>query len=343
MSKSLASACCSLALVAAWPSSAGVFAKSDDIMYEPYIIVHPPGYAGVGGELALKVCPAQGSETVIPSLQEAIEIWNTLSATTGNCQGNCLLWEDPMIPEKGFSMSSALLHELGHCAFGLGHVNQSDMTSFTNSRDEISIDPGVDAVRGSSDDIPFPLPGTRVLHWFRKTDNDPFVIDATVIDTNTFTRRILDFPSGHFWPASGNRAVGDLLGLSGTQAVMYDLLNTDQVYTGLTADDVNTVKYGMAGLDSLAGTSDDYTVRLVFQTDCATADIQVEFGSFPFTDFAACFNLVELIQTIHYRVVHDSLLFNRLTIQVESSVPWGLIFEDDFESGDLSAWSSNVP
>jgi hypothetical protein len=34
-----------------------------------------------------------------------------------------------------------------------------------------------------------------VIHWFRKQDNDPFVIDATELGTSTFTRRILDLQS----------------------------------------------------------------------------------------------------------------------------------------------------
>jgi hypothetical protein len=68
----------------------------------------------------------------------------------------------------------------------LGHANWDDLplTSFTNSKDAASIDDGLDNIRGSRDDVPSPLPGSRVLHWFRVSDNNPVVIDGTVIDSD---------------------------------------------------------------------------------------------------------------------------------------------------------------
>ncbi len=318
----------------------GVFLKSDKSTYDPFIIVHPPGYTGAGGELTVKICTTSGSEMVISSLRQAIEIWNSLIPTMDNCQGECRLWEEPL--SAGFlSMSSVLLHELGHCAFGLGHINLGS-TSFTNSRDSVSIDPGVDGVRGSHDDIPSPLPGTRVIHWFRTADNDPFVIDATVIDGSTYTRRIIDLPPGHTWQASGNRGVGDLQGLNATQSIMYDSISGEQFYRGLVADDVNTVKYGMSGLDFQPGTADDYTVRVVFQADCSTADIEVEAGTYPDIT-ASCISTIAPIETIHYRVTYDPLIFDRLVIQVNSLESWADVFYEGFESGDVSWWSSATP
>lgn len=326
-------------LVSATTAGAGSYLLSDLPAHSPAIIVHPHGYTGAGGQLTIKVCTSGGPDILKASVKDAIRVWNALAPAIENCQGNCLLAEDPVIFGP-ISMRSAVLHEMGHCGLGLGHVNLTD-TSFTISKDSTSISPGPDGVRGSRDDLPSPLPGTRILHYFRTMVNNPFALDATVIDSSNFSRRILDLPAGHTWPASGNRAVGALLGFSSTQSVMYSLIFPNQHYRNLIADDVNTVKYGMSGLDAQAGTADDYTVKLEFVDDCSAAAIEVEFV--PLSRVGICIADIEPMQTNHYRIKNEPVFSPRILIQINSLEDWGDIFFDGFESGDLSAWSSATP
>jgi hypothetical protein len=234
-----------LSLLFASSGLAGSFILSDISDFEPFIIVHPPGYDGTGGVIRVDICIGEDSSILRQPAQEAIAVWNALEPGVENCE-NCQLIEESSlsgeIPDFLF-MSSTLIHEFGHCPFGLDHINWREpsgaSTSFTTSRDAISISAGTDGIRGSADDSPSPLPGTRLLHWFRIADNNPFAIDGTEIDSSTFSRRILDLPPGSNWPASGNRGVGDALGLKNTQGVMYSAGLEGQRYTSLTADDLS--------------------------------------------------------------------------------------------------------
>lgn len=154
-----------------------------------------------------------------------MDLWNGLMATAGNCSG-CRIWEDPdlPLPVPPLELRTVLIHEIGHCAFGIDHpdwVNGDDEpTSFTSSQNASTISPGSDGIRGTRDDLPSPLPGTRLIHWFRKADNDPFVVDPTIIDDSTYSRQIISLPPGSSWPASGSRPVGESLGYPDSQSVM---------------------------------------------------------------------------------------------------------------------------
>ena len=332
----------------------------------PFSVVHPIGYtsAGIGGEIEVKVCvdPATSSN-VLPAVVEALPILNALVPTTGNCE-NCLTSEETGPPGSPFSMASAVLHELGHCAIGLGHSNyrQDLMTppnNFTAATTVATWDDGADDVRGSRDDVatpppppPNPPPQTRVIHWFRKADNNPVVIDGTVIDFNTYSRAKVDFPAGTTWSASANRFVSDLLGAGdNTQSIMHSVAASEMRWTGLTADDVNTVQFAMAGLDSIAGTADDYTIKLTL-TDCPSADVEVVFQplSAPGT-LAACSMQLDPIDPVMPAVgyIHHApvpiavagLTKVRVTVDSDGSTLWDVIFADSFETGDLANW--NVP
>lgn len=88
----------------------------------------------------------------------------------------------------------------------LDHVNRVwdamgdgfwEITSFTLSANAgvqvkpPGLDEGRDMIRGSSDDFHHGIGGDPVadsVSWFRKSDNDPFVIDVTVIDINSYSR-----------------------------------------------------------------------------------------------------------------------------------------------------------
>jgi len=262
------------------PLNAGPFHLSDSSLFDPFIVVHPPGYDGTGGTLEVRICAAEETRFAV---LKAISIWNAAQRTTENCTA-CRLWEEgPSGSGEPFSMESTVLHEMGHCVLGLGHINWNDgssETSFTNTADATLMTPGADGIRGSSDDGVAPLPGARLIHWFRETDNNPLTIDSTTIDSATYTRRIIDLPTGHGWSANGNRGVGLPLGFANTQAIMYSGIDAGQAYNSLAADEVNTVEFGMSGLDEDAGTADDYTIELIYVDDCAAADVEVQYFSF---------------------------------------------------------------
>ena len=327
---------------------AGVFLDSTDKMADPFLIAHPRGYFGDGGPLVLDVCLTPGSEVLSASLTQAIDRWNALVAVTQNCTG-CSTWEEP-IAVGPFDDVAALVHELGHCGFGLGHTNTL-LESFTASADVTAFSPGPDMIIGSSDDRPTPLPGTRIVHWFRDEVNNPVALHNDVIDDSTFSRRLLDLPTGHVWPANGNRLVSELLGEPNTQTVMYSRLAEGARYSGLTADDVDTVRFGMSGIDQIAGTNDDYTVELILQDTCSQADIEVRFTPIvpeppippdegpPARCTAQLLPITADPTGRHFRV---SPVGSRLLIEVNSDLDWqgfGQVFADGFESGDTGAWT----
>lgn len=345
----------SVALVAIWlsvavPVQAGSFLDADDPGEAPFVIVHPRGYTGAGGPLTLDICIEASSRTVEPALEAAMKLWNDLVPAALNCS-ECPLWEEAVQDETApHSMNSVLLHELGHCALGLGHPNLAT-SSFTNTTNHTSIDDGGDDIRGSFDDSPSPLPGARLIHWFRIADNDPVALDATVIDSSTYSRRLLDLPSGHGWPANANRLVAAAGGFPDTHSVMYDSIAPGQRFLALTADDVTTVRFAMAGLDETAGTADDYTVHLARVDDCASADIQVELvplGGDPSTNSALGVCIAEIARidpgnTVHHAVDNFGLP-GPLRLQIRSDgVRWDVLFVDGFETGDASRWAASSP
>lgn len=329
-------------------TGAGTYSKigSESLDYDVFIVAHPFGYDGTGGEIVLEICSE--SATFGPALRAAIRKWNALIATTGNCI-DCSPIEDPTPPDPNapFDLASVMLHELGHCAMALGHTNW-EATSHTATRETVGFeaeDPPRDGIRGSRDDRPIPLPGSRLIHWFRMDDNDPVVIDQTVIDGTTYSRRILDLPPGSSWPANGNEAVAEQVGFSNTQSVMYSEIREGSTFTGLDADAVNTVRFAMTGLDSVHGTRDDYVVRLEYQSNCSFADIVVKpavFADEPET-LGGCISDIEQISmdnVVHYRIFQDPIIGTHPFIEIAENQRFDVVFADDFESGTASGWDS---
>lgn len=328
---------------------AGVFNGAEMSNRPNFIITHPPGFMGDGGELVVRVCVREDSLSLVGPLQRVLATWNALEPMAGNCPACSVVNDPPPPPEATADAFSTLLHEVGHCAMGLGEINWTEpstgaVTNYTNSRDTIAIALGDDRIEGSNDDVVFPLPGSRIIHWYRRSDNDPVVIDdGTVIDEATFTRALSALPVGHRWPASANRVVAESLGSPNTHAVMFSVADRDDTYLGLTADEVNMIRFARTGLDKIAGTPDDYVARLVYVADCATADFDVFFGVST-VGFGRCTSATASIpnpplQTQHFRVVP-------LTLIMGETEDWdfgSLIFEDGFEEGDLSAWNDTVP
>lgn len=339
----------------------------------PFAITHPIGYDGSNAPIEINICI---DSSVLPSgdllapTQRTIEIWNALLARTGTCRG-CQTIEQgpgPAAPAP-FHAVSELLHELGHCALGLGHPNlQFDPpgapegridTSFTMSYDgsPLGIDAGADGIPGSFDDVQQAGGGMipESVHWFRKADNDPVIVDGTVIDSTTFSRSVAAMlPAGHGWAANANLLVANALGFPDTQSVMYSFSVRGEQHTSLTADDVNMVKMGMTGQDRMAGTADDYDITLQFVNDCAMADLSVAFlplGNDSRT--GACgaradFSFPQPGPTpLHFSVVKMPNT-DRLLVVLNRDLDWDfsvvdVVFADGFESGNFSQWDQVIP
>lgn len=332
----------------------------------PFAVTHPPSYDGSGGVISIDVCVLPGSEIFRGPAMRAIQTWNALLATTQNCR-NCKVWEDSPENLTGANAETTILHELGHCPLGLDHPERNwdsqpdgiwELTSFTRSwgvaNPPSAIDVGPDFIRGTFDDIQLAPGGVpQSVHWFRIIDNNPFAIDATVIDVDTYSRSVVaDLPAGHGWAANGNRRVGETLGLMDTQVVMYGRQSQEEVKTSLTADDVNMVKMAMTGKDFQAGTADDYTIQLSFVDNCNNVDVLISF-----TDLADPTTLGFCEVGVDYSFPQNPLLTRHvslvpigagepLVILLNQTIDWDIgdtVFSDGFESGNFSAWSSVVP
>ncbi|NJL26595.1 MAG: hypothetical protein HC897_01315 [Thermoanaerobaculia bacterium] len=238
-----------------------------------------------------------------------------------------------------------------------------ELTSFSASWGETSaassISAGPDLIRGSSDDTQQAPMGqvAENVSWFRRADNNPFIIDGTIIDRNAFARSIATgLPPGHSWAANGNRAVAELLGVADSQAVMYGRLTSELRYLGLTADDVNMVKMARTGEDQLAGTADDYSVQLQVVASCAEPhELKVSFAALdegvlgecqmPLVDFA--FPQPNPLLARHYKLVTPAA-GQALNIVLTTEVSWEFgsataLFTDGFEIGNTSRWAEVVP
>ncbi len=152
----------------------------------PYAIVHSPGWAGQSGTVTVRLCVRPGSEILTPPLDWAIKQWNCQIPRTANCP-DCRTIEDligtpppyPAVAGTTVSGASVLLHEVGHCAVGLGHPNLQefrtsiasqpwrtgtcdldsdgscgDQNSFTDVGMATEVLVGADGIRGSRDDSP---------------------------------------------------------------------------------------------------------------------------------------------------------------------------------------------
>lgn len=386
MIRQLARWCCTaLALGGAGVAGAGVFFGTVDCRLAPpednfcaqgltragqavtpFGIVHPPGFSGPGGPLVVKICVEPSSASLVGPVQRAIATWNASLPTVGNCPAPCLVVEEAEQALTGaipYHAESVLLHELGHCALGLDHPNLvfdppgtpegRIPTSFTMSYGGSSsgIDAGPDGIPGSFDDEQLAQGGMfpDSVPWFRRVDNNPVLIDSTVIDLDTYSRAASNLPAGHGWAANGNRRVAESLGAPNTNAVMYSHVDRGQRRTRLTADDVSMLKMAGTGVDRMAGTADDYTVALEFVADCVGADVAVNFLPLGETfGLAACGGRIELSFAQNPFLAQNYTLVPRpgqprLDISLNDFHEWDTreeVFVDGFETGDLSGWST---
>lgn len=423
----------------------------------PYSIVHPPGYNGSGGLLRVRVCTLLSAEPAVGPLQDAMRIWNNLLPISENCE-NCYVHGDPVAdPPVSYNARGILLHELGHCALGLEHINLvetaddprffrtgscdvnnngacGETTNFTASVNATDVllgiedtagdaynshtnacpfiplltsgQPGANAserlhslnlceaetcppevearagsgrllldtdqcteAAGATCLAPFPCPDPPVccppcpgaecpiapmdvldVAWFRRQDNDPFLIESTPIDQVSMSRSVANLPVGHSYAASANRLVGEALGYPSAQSVMYTTRDSDTIELGLAADDANMVLMGRSGANRDAGDADDYEVQLVFTRNCATADVEVGYFSLGgaagscLAQIALSFDQPGPVK-LHYSLV-PSPPFDKTSITLNSDleVDFGtFLFMSTFEGEDLTEWSSATP
>jgi len=252
------------------------------------LVTHPPNYTGAGGVLTVRVCIAPGSANALAMeypVQNNLAIYNQLLPTTNNLKRN----GNNNIPSGFLDFESVALHEIGHC-LGMAHINaatesglptaQHNYTKATKGVNGVfDVNAGVDGKIGSSDDVR----GDDVnLVFFRKSNNDPFTIDAMTIDSTTYSNDVADLPAGHKFAANADRSVASLSGLSNTEAVMQQGTFFDEAQRTLGHDDVATLKYAQSGINERESgannANDNYTINMVYGGISATnCDISLSF------------------------------------------------------------------
>ncbi|MEM8993248.1 MAG: hypothetical protein AAGF23_00520 [Acidobacteriota bacterium] len=311
------------------------------------VIAHPSNYTGAGGEVEVTLCvdpaspfaadmeiPVQNIAATINSLEFASP--NLISGAANN------------IPPGQFDFESVALHEVGHC-IGLAHPNLGSTSGVTNTNstnttdganDGLDENNGADNIFGSADDIR----GDDVnLLWFREVDNNPFLLGATV-DASTYSRDLADLPPGDLFAANADRTVGaQSFGVANSEAVMQQGSGSDEDQRQWGADDVATLRLGMSGVDEVQGTADDYTIRAVYAGLTTSCDVVLRFDNAA-TGFARCSVGGTFVGPGHISITTGTASFN-------SNPNWffnpvlvqeGLIFQDGFESGDVSAWDALI-
>lgn len=273
------------------------------------LVTHPSGYNGSGGTLTITVgidpISPNAADMVI-STQNVISVFNNMASTTPNISFGS-------IPSQ-VDFESVLLHEMGH-SLGLAHCNlatesglsgsNQDYTKTTDgANDTFDLNPGLDGIIGSADDV---RGDDENLNYFKISDNNPFTITSTV-DQTTYSRDLLDLPSGNF-SANGERDVSILLGFNSTEAVMQQGSIVGEVQRTLAADDVAGLKYGEAGVDEIAGTIDDYTLVLNYVGLTDVADIVIAFDDTQ-TGFAVSQSGADLINANHAAITSSRIYFN---------------------------------
>lgn len=277
------------------------------------IITHPAAYTGTGGNLNITVgidpTSANANDMIIP-LQNVIATMNNLTPIQNNVTPALIGQTNPSQGQIDFE--SKLLEEMLQ-TFGLvpSYLETNSEFGYTHSSDgannSFDVDAGTDAVIGTSDDV---RGDDDNLNWFRKSNNDPFTIDATV-DKTTYSRDLADLPSGHNFSTTPSRDVANALGYTNTESVM-EIIYLGSTRRSLIHDEVAGLKYAMSGLDETAGTADDYTFTLSYAGQTTSANIVIDFDDSK-TDFSKTTmnNFLSLLATDHVKLSSSiSIYFN---------------------------------
>ena len=278
------------------------------------LVTHPQGYTGAGGTLTITVGidpTSPNASTMVTPVQNIVNAVNNLVPTTGNL----VTGGSNNVPTNFFDFESVALHEVIH-SLGIAHPNAASESGLSGSNQNYTkattgvnavfdLNAGGDGVIGSSDDVR----GDDInLHWFRRSNNNPFTIGGTV-DSTTYSRDTANLPGGHSFAANADRSVSALLGVPNTEAVMQQGTGSDEAQRTLTHDDVATLRYAMAGLDALAGTSDDYTLTLSYAGLTTSANIVAKFDNTQ-TGFAVSQSSGVFITGTHARITTTAVFFN---------------------------------
>jgi hypothetical protein len=140
-------------------------------------------------------------------------------------------------------------------------------------------------------------------------DNDG---DRDVVAANRGTRNRLYLNNGpvHNFIANANSGVSSLLLPVSTEAVMTAGSTPGESVRSLGHDDVATTRYGLTGLDELAGTSDDFAFRLTYAGMTVSADIVVEFNNTPLEPFERGLTVPQFLPfSDHYRLTSAQIFF----------------------------------
>ncbi len=325
---------------------AGAFLSSSE--GDAASITHVAGYQGEGAELVVNFCidpDSQSQQVAAVAAQNVAIVWNALQNQGGNLNTGL----NNNIPVGRFDFESVLLHELGHC-LGLAHVNlasESDLSGANLNHTQAQVGPngvfdisaGPDFIIGSGDD----RRGDDInRNWFRIIDNNPFVLDD-LVDRRSYSVDLSDLPGNDTFSANADRAVGMLLGVLATEAVMQQGTRFDEAQRTLAADDIAALRLGMAGVDELQGTADDYTVHVnyigVTDQDC---DIQLLISG---DDFGFCrVAIASGLAPNHTVLVTDSQQFGPAQIQIGSVSEFNWFFNNQAlelplsEPGPTGSW-----
>jgi hypothetical protein len=336
-------------LLCAPPALAGAFLTNINIGQQVNAVNHPLLYVGNGGELTVRVCldPAIADVDARESaVERALATWSAMLPESDNIETD--------VPMGEADFETVILHELGHCLFGLAHPNLGMRVEDTTLGFATNSEPGSNGVFeiGVGDDM---QPGStddsrgddvnRV--WFYKADNYPYLWTSPV-DETTYSRDPADLPPMSTFAANPNRLAGPVAQppVSNTEAAMNGFAVLEEARRELQHDDVATVLYAASGLDEKAETSDDYTVNIVYRgqttegCDVLIEDIPAGGGTVP--PNAAGFCDVDAIgiggADPHFRIAGLARL------QVSDNFDWfygSEVFADGFETGDTSEWTPN--
>ena len=334
-------------------------------------IVYPSTY-NPNGSTNVRVCVDPDFGGRLPEMVEwAAAKWSALVPTTENCF-SCEQYEVPPPTVGTFNAASTVLHELGHCAMGLGHTTiiirpplpltpppprqyMSWTISYGASR-QLMFD-GADEIRGSKDDFQDAVDPDVVTNtfWYRIADNNPAIVDATVISSATYTYSLSNLStSGSTWPANANYGVTTYplgLGDPGTVATMETPSRRGQVRFDLSADDVNMVKMSRTGENRVVGgspTNDDHAIQIEIVPCTESYDLRVLV--LETQDPSALGECSVAIHLLHLFDPPVSAQAYRLTspaiVRINPLQDWNLkipVFWNGFEAGNTARWSATEP
>lgn len=259
--------------VAAMPqwSSAGSFVAVEQD--EPDRVAHRD-YYGAGGDLPpVRICIDRSLNAGLataaePAVRNVIATFNRFRALPDNTFAT---GSDTSAPADQVDFETVLLHEFMH-ANGLDHPNQANNPAgsgpyfYYDSRSSDGANGVLDHL-GDADGLPGSADDQRGddvnLTWYVRGSNDPAVLPA-VVDTTTMARVLDDLPPGQHFAANGNAAVMAALGHPNSKAVAVQGYVQGRVARHLHSDDLAMLRLARAGIDGIAGTSDDYRSTAVF-------------------------------------------------------------------------------